>query len=107
MQTAPAKFPKKLPCLTAVFSMVLECVPAKLAGTVTSSVSCPTIGIGAGADTDGQVLVITDMLGFRGQVAPKFVRAYASLDGEVRQAVRRYCEDVRNGQFPSPEESYT
>ncbi len=89
-----------------VFALVLECVPAKLAAKITRAVKCPTIGIGAGPGTDGQVLVLHDMLGFQGAVAPKFVRCYASLGRETARAVRQYQNDVKKGKFPSPEESY-
>jgi len=89
-----------------VFSLVLECVPRSLAAEVTSKVKCPTIGIGAGPETDGQILVLHDMLGFKSQVRPKFVRAYASLDQKIRRAVTAYCRDVAKGEFPSQQESY-
>jgi 3-methyl-2-oxobutanoate hydroxymethyltransferase len=88
------------------FAIVLECVPAKLAGRITQEVCCPTIGIGAGAATDGQVLVLTDMLGFRGQVQPKFVRAYAELGKAAAKAFAQYRSDVVKGKFPSADESY-
>lgn len=89
-----------------VFSIVIECVPAVLGAKITKAVKCPTIGIGAGAKTDGQVLVTQDMLGFEGKVSPKFVRRYASLGQEVRKAARRYADDVKQGKFPSAGESY-
>lgn len=89
-----------------VFSMVLECVPSALAAKITKAVKCPTIGIGAGAKTDGQVLVTHDMLGFEGKVSPKFVRHYARLGQEVRKAAERYRDDVKQGKFPSAGESY-
>jgi len=89
-----------------VFAIVLECVPAKLAARVTASVKCPTIGIGAGNRTDGQVLVLPDMLGLQTRFRPKFVRRYASLDSNIRRAVRNYASDVAAGKFPSKEESY-
>ncbi|MDD5217600.1 MAG: 3-methyl-2-oxobutanoate hydroxymethyltransferase [Candidatus Omnitrophica bacterium] len=88
------------------FSIVLECVPAVLADKITRKVKCPTIGIGAGSKTDGQVLVLQDMLGFQSNVRPKFVRRYASLDKEIRKAVSNYREDILSGRFPSKEESY-
>lgn len=89
-----------------VFSIVLECVPAELGAKVTRALKCPTIGIGAGAGTDGQVLVLHDMLGFETGVRPRFVRKYAALGEETREAVREYIEDIASGKFPSKEESY-
>ena len=89
-----------------VFSIVLECVPAVLAGEITREVKCPTIGIGAGPKTDGQVLVLHDMLGFEGRVHPKFVRKYADLAGQIKKAAAGYREDVLKGKFPSQEESF-
>ncbi|MDP3921305.1 MAG: 3-methyl-2-oxobutanoate hydroxymethyltransferase [Candidatus Omnitrophota bacterium] len=89
-----------------VFSLVLECVPAVLAGRVTKKVKCPTIGIGAGVKTDGQILVMHDMLGLEGKIHPRFVRAYAKLSSEVRRAVRCYRKDVLAGKFPSKTESF-
>lgn len=89
-----------------VFGVVLECVPAKLAARITEAVACPTIGIGAGPDTDGQVLVITDMLGLKGRVSPKFVRTYADLGDSIRQAAVKYRGDVLKGKFPAAGESY-
>jgi 3-methyl-2-oxobutanoate hydroxymethyltransferase len=89
-----------------VFAMVLECVPAALAERISKTVKCPTIGIGAGAGTDGQVLVLHDMLGFESSVRPRFVRQYAGLAEETKAAVTQYIEDVRSGKFPSKEESY-
>ncbi len=90
-----------------VFSIVLECIPAALAEQLTRQVKVPTIGIGAGASTDGQVLVLHDMLGFEGEVHPRFVRKYASLSDEIRLAAMNYQEDVVSGKFPSKEESYS
>jgi 3-methyl-2-oxobutanoate hydroxymethyltransferase len=89
-----------------VFAMVLECIPAVLGEEITQSVKCATIGIGAGANTDGQVLVLHDMLGFEGSVKPRFVRQYARFEEEAKSAVINYIEDVRSGKFPSKEESY-
>lgn len=89
-----------------VFAIVLECVPAELGKRITRAVKCPTIGIGAGPDTDGQVLVLHDMLGFHSQVHPRFVRRYASMAEETRDAVQDYIRDVRSGLFPVKEESY-
>lgn len=89
-----------------VFALVLEGVPAALAQAITRRVSIPTIGIGAGPDTDGQVLVMHDMLGLNFGHYPKFVRRYAALSGEAVAAIDRWIRDVRRGTFPSEEESY-
>jgi 3-methyl-2-oxobutanoate hydroxymethyltransferase len=88
------------------FSLVLECVPSALAARITRSLSIPTIGIGAGIDCDGQVLVLQDMLGLSTGHRPKFVRSY--LDGfeRVREAFDRFDADVKQGAFPSASESY-
>lgn len=88
------------------FSLVLECVPADLASEVTAAVEIPTIGIGAGPDCDGQVLVFHDLLGLEERLSPKFVRRYAELGSEARQALSAFATDVREGNFPSAEESY-
>ena len=88
------------------FAVVLEKIPADLATKVTESISIPTIGIGAGGGCDGQVLVINDMLGLNTEFHPRFVRRYADLDAVVGDAVNRYVEDVRNGDFPTERESY-
>ena len=87
------------------FALVLEGVPAPLAARVTQSISIPTIGIGAGAECDGQILVIQDLLGIP-PTTPRFVRRYAELGEAMADAVRRYAEDVREGKFPGPEETY-
>ncbi|HXV27467.1 MAG TPA: 3-methyl-2-oxobutanoate hydroxymethyltransferase [bacterium] len=89
-----------------VFSLVLECVPALLAHKITRKIKCPSIGIGAGPKTDGQVLVTYDMLGFTGPVRPKFVRQYANLEYQIRQAVSQYRNDVLKERFPSKKESF-
>ena len=88
------------------FSLVLECVPADLAAEVSQRLTIPTIGIGAGAACDGQVLVFHDLLGLEERIAPRFVRRYAELGLTAREAVERYAADVRGGLFPSPDESY-
>ena len=88
------------------FSIVLELMPAALASEVTAAVSIPTIGIGAGAGCDGQVLVLPDLLGLNDRFAPKFLKRYASLADEVRGAVSRYGDDVRNGRYPDDEHSF-
>ncbi len=89
-----------------IFSLVLEKVPADVAEEVTSSISVPTIGIGAGPMCDGQVLVTQDMLGLFEEFQPKFVRRYAELAKEIRNAVSKFAEDIRLGEFPSREESF-
>lgn len=89
-----------------VFSLVLECVPRGLAERITKKISCPTIGIGAGPKTDGQILVLHDMLGFEAPFHPRFVRRYAAFEKEARQAFSRYLRDVRSGAFPSLRESF-
>ncbi len=88
------------------FSIVLECVPAALAQSVTASLKIPTIGIGAGLDCDGQVLVIQDLLGFNPDFKPKFVRRFADTHTAMKAGVTAYAEAVRNGTFPAPEESF-
>jgi len=90
-----------------VFAVVLECVPSGLAATVTKALKIPTIGIGAGQKTDGQVLVLHDALGFHSSVKPRFVRRYMDMDSLVRKAIKRYAQEVRNGNFPSKKESFT
>jgi len=88
------------------FAVVLECVPDELAAEITESLSIPTIGIGAGAHTDGQVLVMQDLLGLSSDFKPRFVRKY--LDGKQlwRDAFNAYASDVKSGQFPAADESY-
>ena len=85
------------------FSIVLECVPAPLAAEVTRKLKIPTIGIGAGAACDGQVLVIQDMLGMFKEFRPKFVKRYAELFDVIAGAVGKYADEVREGAFPSEE----
>lgn len=88
------------------FGIVLEKVPAKLAAEVTGMVKCPTIGIGAGNGTDGQVLVVADMLGMTNGFSPRFLRRYADLNAVISDAVGHYVDDVKTGDFPSEKESY-
>jgi 3-methyl-2-oxobutanoate hydroxymethyltransferase len=88
------------------FAMVLECVSAKLAAEITESVSIPTIGIGSGSDCDGQVLVIHDLLNWNaGGRVPKHVRFYADLRQQILDAVTRFRDDVRSGEFPGEEQT--
>lgn len=89
-----------------VFGLVLECVPAALATELTGSVSVPTIGIGAGPDCDGQILVLHDMLGISEGRLPRFVKSYAGLAGQMRAAFAAYKNDVEKGVFPSKEHCY-
>lgn len=89
-----------------VFSIVLEKIPAHLAREITASLKIPSIGIGAGKDCDGQVLVSHDMLGLYEKFKPKFVRRYAELGKEMMEATLRYIEDVKNTTFPGDDESY-
>ena len=88
-----------------VFSIVLEGIPAELAGMITERLTVPTIGIGAGPACDGQVLVIHDLLGFTEGHVPSFARKYAEVGAVVREACRHFIEDVRGGKFPSEAES--
>jgi len=88
------------------FSLVLECVPADLAGEITGRLTIPTIGIGAGPRCGGQVLVYHDLLGLEERIAPRFVRRYAELGVLSREGIERFAADVRGGRFPAPEESY-
>lgn len=88
------------------FGLVLEKVPAILATKVTKEISIPTIGIGAGNGTDGQVLVVADMLGMTQGFSPRFLRRYANLNSIMTEAIGHYIEDVKNGDFPNEKESY-
>ena len=97
-----AKLLEELGC----FSLVMEKIPADLAAKVTTSVNIPTIGIGAGAGCDGQVLVVHDMLGLNNEFKPKFVRKYLNLEDQIHQAVGQYVADVKSGDFPNANEQY-
>lgn len=88
------------------FAVVLEAVPSEVAGAVTRALSVPTIGIGAGGGTDGQVLVWHDMLGFYEGSAPRFVKRYADLGAVITEALGRYAEEVRGGAFPQQQHTY-
>jgi len=88
------------------FAVVLEMVPAAIAGQVTAELTIPTIGIGAGPDCDAQVLVWPDMAGLNGGRVPKFVKKYADLRGELLRAAQEYATEVRDGVFPGPEHSF-
>jgi 3-methyl-2-oxobutanoate hydroxymethyltransferase len=89
------------------FSLVLEAVPAAVAAHITETLTIPTIGIGAGADCDGQVLVYHDLLGIEEGTSPRFVKRYADLANEIRRALRNYGDDVRSGAFPQAEHTYS
>ena len=88
------------------FSIVFEKIPAELAARVSSSLTIPTIGIGAGVDCDGQVLVLHDMLGITQEFSPRFLRRYADLENAIEAAITGYISDVRAKSFPSDDESY-
>ncbi|MEN8687450.1 MAG: 3-methyl-2-oxobutanoate hydroxymethyltransferase [Desulfuromonadales bacterium] len=87
-------------------AIVLEGIPAKLASEITAELTIPTIGIGAGVDCDGQVLVIHDILGLCEKYSPKFVKRYADVSGIIRQGIDDYISEVKNGSFPGPEHSF-
>src|ERR1700686_785306 len=89
------------------FSLVLEGVPNALATRITGALRIPTIGIGAGAGTDGQVLVLHDMLGLTTGKAPKFVKRYANLAEDIANAAQRFSREVASGEFPGPEHAYS
>ncbi len=97
-----AKLLEKLGC----FAIVLEKIPAKLAEKVTKHIKIPVIGIGAGPKTDGQVLVLHDMLGITQEFSPRFLRRYHNLYAEIQGAVKTYINDVRTNQFPNENEQY-
>jgi 3-methyl-2-oxobutanoate hydroxymethyltransferase len=97
-----AKMLEKCGC----FGMVLEKIPATLAKEVSQSISIPTIGIGAGPDADGQVLVMQDMLGITKEFKPRFLRRYADLHAVVTDAVGKYIGDIKSRDFPNDQEKY-
>ena len=88
------------------FSIVLEGIPPRLAARITGELRIPTIGIGAGPECDGQILVVNDMLGEYEEFVPRFVKQYEQLGKKIREAVSRYAEDIRAGRFPGPEHCY-
>ncbi len=88
------------------FSVVLECVPGGIAKRITEEISIPTIGIGAGVDCDGQVLVLHDMLGLFDRFTPKFIKRYAQLGESALSALRQYKEEVEGGEFPGEEHTF-
>lgn len=89
------------------FSIVLECIPDRLAKLVTEAISIPTIGIGAGSDCDGQVLVVNDMLGMFTDFVPKFVKQYVQLSGDIKGAIEGYVSEVKKGAFPEAKHNFT
>jgi 3-methyl-2-oxobutanoate hydroxymethyltransferase len=88
------------------FAIVLECIPRAATKAVTDELKIPTIGIGAGPDCDGQVLVITDLVGLTSGYVPRFVKKYADLAGQLSRAVSQFRDDVRSGAFPADEHGY-
>jgi 3-methyl-2-oxobutanoate hydroxymethyltransferase len=88
------------------FAIVLEKIPATLAKKVSAAITVPTIGIGAGPDCDGQVLVLHDMLGITQDFSPRFLRRYLDLEKDIQSAIAQYVGDVRGGKFPTERESY-
>jgi 3-methyl-2-oxobutanoate hydroxymethyltransferase len=88
------------------FAVVLECLPAEIAQRITAAVKIPTIGIGAGAGCDGQILVTHDMLGMYEDVRPRFVKRYAELGQAIKDAAADYCREVRDGKFPAAEHGF-
>lgn len=89
------------------FSIVLEAIPAAIAARITASIAVPTIGIGAGADCDGQVLVVHDVLGLYERFRPRFVKQYAQIGEEMLKALTQYREEVEQGLFPGPEHGFS
>ncbi len=90
-----------------VFSMVIECVPAKVSKVITETIKIPTIGIGAGSGCDGQVLVLYDLLGLYNKLSPRFVRKFVDLSSLINKAVREFISKVKKNQFPLPQESFS
>ena len=88
------------------FAVVLECVPQALAEKITKSIHIPTIGIGAGAGCDGQVLVYQDMLGMYSDMVPKFAKQYAQVGTQMKEAFAAYRKEVADGTFPAPEHTF-
>jgi 3-methyl-2-oxobutanoate hydroxymethyltransferase len=88
------------------FAVVLECIPIQLAALITQTLRIPTIGIGAGAACDGQVLVFHDLLGLFARFHPKFIKSYADVATPIREGIRAFCREVKEGQFPDASHSY-
>jgi len=97
-----ARFLEQMGC----FAIVLEKIPARLGRSITMTLTIPTIGIGAGPDCDGQILVLNDLLGLFEDFTPKFVKKYAELGRTIRTAVSQYRSEVKDGKFPDPEHSF-
>ena len=93
--------------ISGAFAMVLECIPAETAARITAAVKIPTIGIGAGAGCDGQVLVVNDLLGLSPGYVPRHVKAYANLKQIVTESVTRFRDEVREGTFPGKEQAFS
>ena len=89
-----------------VFSIVLECIPAKLAEIISKEINVPTIGIGSGNGCDGQVLVYHDMLNMFSGFKPKFVKTFADVGDQIKQGLKKYAEEVKSGEFPSQEHTF-
>lgn len=96
----------KTAAAAGAFSVLLECVSSSIAKRITNELQVPTIGIGAGNDCDGQVLVVNDMLGLTSGYVPRFARKYADLESVISDAVTRFRDDIRSGDFPGDAESY-
>ena len=107
-EDAAEKIMQDAKCLeeAGAFSLVLECVPEKLAAGITAALSIPSIGIGAGVHCDGQVLVVNDMLGMNDRMTPKFVKKYAQLNADIKNAVKLYIQDVKTCAFPDDKHSF-
>ena len=93
--------------MAGAFSIVLEAIPAPLAKLITAKINIPTIGIGAGVDCDGQVLVLHDMIGLFDRFVPKFVKKYTNVSEDILAALNTYAKEVATGEFPGPENSFT
>jgi 3-methyl-2-oxobutanoate hydroxymethyltransferase len=93
--------------ISGAFAMVLECIPAETAARITAAVKIPTIGIGAGAGCDGQVLVLNDLLGLSPGYVPRHVKAFANLKEIVVESVTRFRDEVRDGKFPGKEQAFS
>ncbi len=91
---------------SGAFALVLECIPRSIAQTITAALSIPTVGIGAGPECDGQVLVTQDMLGLTGGVRPKFVKAFTNFSEQATKAIEQYIAEVQKGEFPDASHSH-
>ena len=91
---------------SGAFAIVIECIPADIARRITAEVRVPTIGIGAGGDCDGQVLVVNDILGLTSGYVPRFVKAFADLRTAITDAAQQYCREVQSGEFPGPNNTF-